>query len=79
MSLSAAAQIADPFAACPRMRNVLGYGPWPQILKELKSLYQSPSGTSGPDSILKPKLVEIRYADRPVVHPFHQMPAYRNG
>lgn len=25
------------------------------------------------------KLVEIRYANRPVAHPFHEMLAYRNG
>jgi hypothetical protein len=25
------------------------------------------------------KLVEIRYADQPVTHPFHEMPAYGDG
>ena len=40
-------QRASPFATCPRSRNVLAYDPLPQILKEPKSLYQSPSGTCG--------------------------------
>jgi hypothetical protein len=40
-----------PLAAWPRRRNVLGYEPCPQILNEPKSLYQSPFGTSGFDSI----------------------------
>src|SRR6266550_2409196 len=44
-------QSNPPLAAWPRSRNVLGYEPWPQILNEAKSLYQSPSGTSGFDSI----------------------------
>jgi hypothetical protein len=44
-------QSTSPLAAWPRSRNVLGYEPWPQILNEPKSLYHSPSGTSGFDSI----------------------------
>jgi hypothetical protein len=39
-----------PRAACPFKRKVLGNLPWPQILKDPKSLYQSPSGASGSDS-----------------------------
>ena len=44
-------QTAAPLGACPRSRNVFGRDPWPQILNEPKSLYQSLSGTSGSDSI----------------------------
>ena len=44
-------QSNPPLAAWTRSRNVLEYEPWPQILNEPKSLYQSPSGTSGVDSI----------------------------
>jgi len=44
-------QRACPLAACSRSRNVFGTDPLPQILKEPKSLYQSPSGTSGFASI----------------------------
>ena len=36
-----------PLADCPAIRNVLGNFPVPQSLKVPKSLYQSPSGTSG--------------------------------
>jgi hypothetical protein len=38
-----------PFAACPLSRNVFGNLPWPQILKEPKSLYHGPSGAPGSD------------------------------
>jgi hypothetical protein len=51
----------------------LGYEPWPQILNEPKSLYQSPSGTSGFDSIQGTELIEIGDADCPVAHPVDQM------
>jgi hypothetical protein len=44
-------QRASPLANWPRSKNVFGYGPAPQILKEPKSLYHSPSGTSGHLSI----------------------------
>src|SRR5258707_9283690 len=36
-----------PLAGWPRRRKVLGHFPSPQILKEPKSLYQTPSAASG--------------------------------
>src|SRR5216684_6783042 len=63
---------ASPLAAWPRSKNVLGYEPWPQILNEPKSLYQSPSGTSGCCSI-QTKLVEVGKADGPVAHAIYQV------
>src|SRR5580765_7307558 len=39
-----------PLATSPRKRKGLGYFPSPQILNDPKSLYPSPSGTSGSDS-----------------------------
>jgi hypothetical protein len=45
----------------------LGNGPWPQRLKEPKSLDQYPCGTSGrfdPEA----KLIEIRDADGAITH-----------
>ena len=39
---------------------------WPQILNEPKSLYQSPSGTSGTSGFDSTELIEIGDADRPV-------------
>ena len=41
---------AAPSAAWPRNRNVFGCSPSPHSLKDPKSLYQGPSGASGPDS-----------------------------
>src|SRR5438445_59124 len=41
---------ASPLSTCPLSRNVLGNLPSPQSLTDPKSLYQSPSGASGPDS-----------------------------
>jgi len=49
--LKAPIKDSGPLAAWPLERKVLGYGPRPQILKEPKFLYQSPSGTSGCESI----------------------------
>src|SRR6202011_6292091 len=40
-----------PLAAWPASKKVFGYFPTPQILNEPKSLYQSPSGASGFDSL----------------------------
>jgi len=40
-----------PLAAWPASKKVFGYFPSPQILNEPKSLYQSPSGASGLDSL----------------------------
>src|SRR5579859_1419928 len=40
-------QRLSPSAVWPLERKVLGYDPWPQILKEPKSLYQSPRAPLG--------------------------------
>jgi hypothetical protein len=57
-----------PFAAWLRNKNVLGYEPRPQILNEPKSLYQSPSGSSGCLVIQTRSWFRSASADGPFVH-----------
>jgi len=59
-----------PLAAWPFSRNVFGNRPSPQILNDPKSLYQSPSATSGFDST---KMIQVGDADGPVAHSIDQV------